>query len=384
VVFCVLLHVGYMQVSKAANTSGWHDAHVPPPEFPRYMGCGGCDAGMKDNAAIAKCAHPCYGLDLVLKWEAFAKSHDYKLVYFPSRPGPRGEPPVNISAWWLPADGSRLPPGKIPPRIVALHGLASNNNHCGVQSACYLLRTLGFSCITPSVRDYGLSGPSTHPGIMTWGYDYADDILGAWDYAVKDPDGLLGGPLPPDQVGIMGFSKGAYATAIAFNLEKRIPGAWIDSAPYSGLYGMIDAIIRPFLGVLTPLARQPVWWGATWFSPVPVDYYKPTEMFANCSAPRRRVFIAHSNSDDTVPVEESAAAIFEIGSRVDCYDLWLFTPDESCDGAHHHVEMWQYPETTRARLCYFWSKVFYNDHNYSSCGLDELPKLGEEHTLRLL
>jgi len=52
------------------------------------------------------------------------------MVYFPSRPGPHGEPAVNISAWWLPA-----PEGKAPrPRIVAMHGLASNNNHCGASA----------------------------------------------------------------------------------------------------------------------------------------------------------------------------------------------------------------------------------------------------------
>ena len=59
---------------------------------------------------------------------SLALRHGFKLVYFPSREGPNGEPPVNISAWWLPA-ASR--PGDSSPRIVALHGLASNNNHCG-------------------------------------------------------------------------------------------------------------------------------------------------------------------------------------------------------------------------------------------------------------
>ena len=59
---------------------------------------------------------------------SLALRHGFKLVYFPSRKGPNGEPPVNISAWWLPA-ASR--PGDSSPRIVAMHGLASNNNHCG-------------------------------------------------------------------------------------------------------------------------------------------------------------------------------------------------------------------------------------------------------------
>lgn len=56
-------------------------------------------------------------------WEAFNKKHGFKLVFFPSRPGPNGEPPVNVSAWWMPAPSSD---GKTPPRVVALHGMASN------------------------------------------------------------------------------------------------------------------------------------------------------------------------------------------------------------------------------------------------------------------
>lgn len=35
----------------------------------------------------------------------------------------------------------------------------------------------------------------------------------------------------------MGFSKGAYAAAIAMALEPQIPAAWLDSAPFHGLRG---------------------------------------------------------------------------------------------------------------------------------------------------
>ena len=41
----------------------------------------------------------------------------------------------------------------------------------------------------------------------------------------------------PLQVGLMGFSKGAYAAGIAMGLEPRISSAWLDSAPLHGLHG---------------------------------------------------------------------------------------------------------------------------------------------------
>lgn len=40
-----------------------------------------------------------------------------------------------------------------------------------VQMTCFHLRSLGYSCLTPSARDFGLSGASTHPDIVTWGFD---------------------------------------------------------------------------------------------------------------------------------------------------------------------------------------------------------------------
>ena len=41
----------------------------------------------------------------------------------------------------------------------------------GVQATCFLLREMGFSCLAPSARDFGLSGKSSHPNTLTWGYD---------------------------------------------------------------------------------------------------------------------------------------------------------------------------------------------------------------------
>eukprot|EP00439_Symbiodinium_sp_Y106_P080974 s510_g19.t2 len=355
----VVVFVGRNLVSLSAQGSvNAQRAQTTPAEFPRYNSCGGCEEGNKSDDDLRQCIHPCYNLSFVLSWERYNKDHEFRLVYFPSRAGPRGEVPVNISAWWLPA-----PPrgGKPAPRIVAMHGVGANCNHCGVQSTCYLLRSMGFSCLTPSARDAGLSGPSSHPDILSWGYDYHLDTLGGWDYAVEDPDGLLGGPLPADQVGIMGFSKGAYETAIALGLEQRIPGAWLDSGPYAGLFGMIVSTVAPYVGSFFGdiLARG--------------DVFDPLKLLSNCTAgeKKRQVLVAHGTLDDTVPTRYSAMAIEVLSGEPRCYEVRTYTPPAYCNGASHHQEMWEFPDDTRHKLCSFWSRTF--DRDPALCGLGKLP-----------
>jgi len=365
--------VGWLQVSRAYTNDTWHDPSITPPLFPRYMGCGNCKPGNKSDEEIQACVEPCFSLDFVKAWERFATEQPWSLVYFPSRSGPNGESSVNISAWWLPADPKRVPKGKVAPRIVVQHGMASNANHCGVQAACFLLRTMGFSCLTPTVRDYGLSNKSTHPTVTTWGYDYHLDLLGAWDYAVSDPEQILGGRLDDDQVGIMGFSRGGLDAANAFGLEHRVRAAWIDSAPFTGLYGMIDAFVRPYAGgVLTPLVTGIVWKYAHLFSGGKVDTSLPLNSLTKCSEPARRLAVSQDMEDEFVPITEGLEAIRFLSGLNTCYTISVYNPPADCNGDRHHSYMWVFPDDARAKLCEFWSEAFGQDpHN---CGLDKMQK----------
>lgn len=358
IVFGVLIWVGYGLVALSKQRVNEQDPNILPSQFPRYHNCAGCKAGYKTDAEIESCMSPCFNLKYVHDWEKLGKEAGQKLVYLPSRIGPKGEPTVNISAWWMPPLARLGVDPRTAPRIVALHGLGANNNHCGVQPTCFLLRQSGFGCLAPSVRDYGLSGKSTHSRTLSWGYDYHLDLLGAWDYAVNDPQGTLGGALLPSQVGIMGFSKGALGTAIAFALEKAVPGAWLDSGPYCGLHGMIGYTIKPYAGPLTPLFQQPVWWGAKWFAETPLDYYKPMELLANCSGPARHVAVAQGMFDSDVPIKEGQRAITLLGGLPQCYDLTAYTPPEYCNTFTHHQEMWEFPDDMRKIMCKFWSSTF--------------------------
>lgn len=367
----VLMYVGSHQVNLSQNIFNQQDPTINPIMYPRWNNCAGCEAGNKTDEQMQACAEPCYSVKYLLDWEQLSKEAGYKLVYFPSRVGPKGEPPVNISAWWMPPPPR---PGfnvSKAPRIVAFHGLASNYNSCGVQASCFLLRQLGFGCLAPTVRDYGLSGKSSHPRTLSWGYDYPFDLLGAWDYAVNDPDGLLGGPLSDGQVGIMGFSKGALGVGIAFGLEPRIRGAWLDSAPYCGLRGMIKHSIRPYLGVFAALVAVPVIWGAELYSETPIDYYDPFKLLANCSAPARYAAVSQGLFDTDVPLEESQRMTMLLGSLKSCYTLTTYTPPEYCNTWTHHHEMWEFPDEMRQVLCTFWSDAL--GSSPEACRLSSLP-----------
>lgn len=237
---------------------------------------------------------------------------------------------------------------------------------------CYLLRLMGFSCLAPSIRDYGLSGSSAHPEITTWGWDEQFDLLGAWDYAVADPDGLLGGALPDSQVGLMGFSKGAYVTSNAFALETRVPAAWIDSGPAEGLYSMIKAVIHPYLYFLTPIVAYPVYFMADYASGNRLDKYQPLDLLRYCWPPTRKVAVAFASNDDTVPPSQNDALLHTLAGLPECYKVaLLYTPDEECNGFKHHVHPFQRTEQFGHQLCEFWSTAF--NQNMDTCGLDSLP-----------
>eukprot|EP00929_Paragymnodinium_shiwhaense_P043791 TRINITY_DN22499_c0_g1_i2.p1 TRINITY_DN22499_c0_g1~~TRINITY_DN22499_c0_g1_i2.p1 ORF type:complete len:380 (+),score=9.51 TRINITY_DN22499_c0_g1_i2:129-1268(+) len=175
----------------------------------------------------------CVRQKLLDEFYNFSSSAPWKLVRLPSRPGSDGQDYVSLRGWWLPAVSSDtpFPDDIIPPRIVLVHGYGMNFNDQTVQFAGYFLRSVGFSVLIINLRDHGVSqNSSTH--FSTWGWAYYLDALGGWDYAVQDPDGLLGGSLPPEQVGMMGFSMGGFATATALGEEPRIPAAWLDSPAF--------------------------------------------------------------------------------------------------------------------------------------------------------
>jgi hypothetical protein len=127
-----------------------------------------------------------------------------------------------VSALWLPS------PVRQSPRVVIAHSGLSNYLDAAVQSAAYYLRSMNISVLAPNLRHHGGYGEFSRQ-VLRWRHQ-EQDLLGAWDYAVSDPQGSLGGPVEPGYVGLMGFDWGGLAVQLAFGLEPRISAIFLDGA----------------------------------------------------------------------------------------------------------------------------------------------------------
>lgn len=364
---------------------------LTPQNITKYLRWAGVPAaqivGLKSDALLNTSGPNCYPGNLVSDMDTYNTAMDWALVSFNSRAVPGSNPElVQLKAWWMPTDVARR---STAPTIVVQHGLGSSNNGRMPQYSAYLLRSMGFNVLAASFRDHGLSGESNQKKHTTWGYVYPYDLLGAWDYAVSDPEGKLAGPRPPAQVGIMGFSMGAMTAATAFGLEPRIPGAWLDSAPWtprSVLDGQLKSKLGPFRYPFVAAA----WWGANMWAGVDLHRFIPKNaLSATCSASYqgnpRHVAELGSTLDTLVPISEVDEMIDFFSGLPNCYDVTLvYTPPSSCHGNPHAQEMYEFSDIYRAENCKFWAKVFGLTIDY--CGLINMPhyKISYQETMKIL
>mmetsp|Transcript_78913 Transcript_78913/g.142336 ORF Transcript_78913/g.142336 Transcript_78913/m.142336 type:complete len:488 (+) Transcript_78913:41-1504(+) len=326
----------------------------------------------------------CTGQDLLDNQRELSSENPFELISFPSRKGEEGQPTINITAWWLPAPGKD---GKKAPRIVMSHGNNVNFNDNTVQLPAYMLRELGFSVLLPNLRDHGSSGNST-PHEIIWGYAYHLDLLGAWDYAVNDPEGVLGGRMPDERVGIMGYSMGGFAAAIAFGVEPRVPAAWLDSAVFDlGEELTFNlALIFGFLppSVLSYMTAVSLWFGS-YFAGANIELYQPASSLTSAAAlnvaKRRPVAVLQSTIDSYVGPEQSAEFAALFGKHNASYDLSLTRRVKYSCGVkfpfttHCQMHTWQ-AQTYKDNLCEFWSRALGRDTDYC-LHLPKVPPLGQ-------
>lgn len=283
-----------------------------------------CREGNKSAEELDRCGGSCFGSKIVKEVEGFYKQNGFQLVSFPSRAGPAGQAAVDLKAWWIPpagGDGSRgssLP----PPRVIVQHGTNQNQQKFEDQLAGYLLASAGFGALLPSLRDHGYSGPSPH-GLFSWGWDYPCDLLGAWDYARADPDGLLGGELPPGQVGLMGFSMGGFTAVNAFGVEPLVPAVWADSAVFN-VKQILFYQLSLFFGSLGLMFLESSWafakcrayrWG------VQLDFHEPAKLLPSGPDTKRKVYVVQNLIDVTVPESHARSLMHLVSEYPDKYTL---------------------------------------------------------------
>lgn len=178
-----------------------------------------------------------------------------------------------------------------------------------------------------------------------WGDDrYVGDLLGAWDFAKNDPDGVLGGSLPANKVGLMGFSLGAFTTANAFGKDGEVPAAWIDGAPFRPdsvfAFGARQVMENMGIGFLAGLFLDGVW----------SDTRRPTYLVAN-------------TDDTTIPNAGPDSDFAELLATFEAYPskydvMGTFVTSGECKGINHCVDHLRAFDEYYSRLCNFWRPVF--------------------------
>lgn len=331
--------------------------------------------------------------ELLDGFENFTSSQQSHRVYFNSRPGHSGQDTVRLAGWWLPARSARLTLNSTM-RVVLQHGYRRNSLDHSVQLTGYLLRTIGISALLVDLRDHGASDASQNKHV-TWSWAYPLDLLGAWDYAVSDPDGVLGGPLPPASVGILGFSMGGFIAAGAFGLEPLVPALWMDGPPFRVKDVLKQGIVRKLRGnevlasLVAPLAMQ----CSKWITGVDLSMYSPISMLSNNTAEGRRSMAAvklenNGSGDDSTP-EAEPRPVAIVGNTVDTtvpvsqihrmLDLFKESPGKfevkeawvehmRCGaGSHCTMHNWR-PQEYQSKLCWFWHNALQSG-DPESCGL---------------
>jgi len=134
---------------------------------------------------------------------------------------PRGGE-VALKGWYIPSGDAKA-------TIIICHGINSNraDTSIGLLEIARDLGQRGFNVLLFDLRGHGESGGAQ----MSGGYFERLDVLGAFDF-------LLERGVPPDKIGIQGFSMGGGVVLLAAGEEPRIRAVVADSA-FAGIEDLI-------------------------------------------------------------------------------------------------------------------------------------------------
>jgi len=365
-----LMSCGYdgidLNMSTMVNKNVWPGCGVPVEDGYGRVGA---------LADFDSCNGTCLKRQVMEEMSDFNAMHGGERVSYTSRAGKdragKEIEVVELTGWWLPAPQH----ASTTPRIIVVHGLHENSNSAIEQFAAFLLRKLGYSVLVHSYRDTCYSGTSK-AHINEWGHAHPFDILGAWDFLQKDPDGVLGGPMPSSKVGIMGFSEGAFLTGASFGMEAAVPAVWLDAPPFN-LFGALKAFVHANLvklrlqgeadkveSILPYVYEQ----GAEYASHkgVHITDFTPENTLPNGPDNKRPIMVSGNSLDDVVIYDENHAKLISFLKQYPekyLVSTLLFT--HACNGKYHCIDHYASSGRYAAELCIFWSRVFNASQNCS-------------------
>lgn len=329
---------------------------LTPDNVSSYTWWPGCDdfPSPKEAMTFSACGAGCFGSALPNFVEA-QLSRGWQHVSYPSRADAAGQHEVvDLTAWYLDAG-----PGS--PAVVVQHGMTASFTSVRVLVPAAMLRAAGFSVLVPNLRDHGTSGRSSY-GKFAWGWDYPYDVLGAWDFLVSDPQGVLGGARAAETVGFWGMSMGGFSTANAFGLEPRAAAAWLDGAVFDprSVFGLA---LPP---LVSELFTRMAWWSLESRTGLALRHHVPEKELPRGPHSKRPIFLAHSPGDEIVGVKEGMHYEQLIRTMPEQYSLHVWFQDGTCNGESHCAMALAHSAEYAAKLCEFFSRSLLG----SACSVD--------------
>lgn len=307
-----------------------------------------------------------YERDVFRKTATAAMAAQTKLgwnkINLPARTDDKGER-LMLTAYYMPsADGAEK-----SPTVVVQHGNNVNINDHTVQTIGFFLRMAGYNVLMANLRNHGDSSES-HNHVVSWANEEVYDLLGAWDYAVQDPDGVLGGKKDPAQVAIMGFSMGGYIAKVAFGMEPRVPALLTDGAVQDARELLKWNLDKAFGGQGWLLIRQ-AWYWCKYLAGYNLDELSPGVEMPR-SPQGRKLAIIHGNDDEKVPIEQNILyknMLTHIGAgknrffvEKEWYDDVLPKLPETTECSAHCRMHLTHPKEYCKFVCEFFTHVFGN------------------------
>jgi fermentation-respiration switch protein FrsA (DUF1100 family) len=296
--------MGYVIYDKLGNVKGSCDEHL---------------ANRPDNFAL----HPKWpaGFDVTPYFMS-----GYETVKFPSR-----DPAIEVAGWWIPKDPAA-------PAVILVHGQGGCKNSIDMLVPAGMLWRNGFNVLLIDLRDVGDS--TFEDGRSTIGNAEYQDVLGAWDWLVKEKG------IAPKRIGLFANSLGGASANYAFSEEPRVAALFLQST-FGNLRQVLAAELTRagFPTFLAPgaLVAGSIVTGANLFGHNPLDAVRKDA--------GRPIYIVHTRADtriDSSQSEQLAAAAQAAGANV---TTWF--PE---NGEHVQTPA-VYPEAFEQRLVGFFRET---------------------------
>jgi pimeloyl-ACP methyl ester carboxylesterase len=254
---------------------------------------------------------------------------DYEAVRFPSR-----DAHISLTGFYIPAEDENAP------TVIIVHGYQNCKNSANSLLPAGMLHRSGYNVLVIDLRNMGTSDIDN--GRMAGGTKEYLDVLGAWDWLMVNKN------IPPERIGLFGYSLGGASVLIAMGKEARVAAVWSDSS-YADIQMVIDDIMaaevfRPFIPLGLLIGR--------FISGDDILAVRPLDVIPEIAG--RPVYVTHGTTDSTVYYRHApilADALDQAGSLA---GFW------TVEGSEHVSAMFDHPDEYETRLIDFFNAAFNN------------------------